>query len=106
MKFIEIIEAIRTNTIYEFLEENSINIKYESIDVYAENYIDEDSKFCFLDIKEADRKKTFEWNGITYENLYTLTKLVDIVNDLIKQDPKMTSVGIIYEILDNILNGE
>lgn len=58
MKLVEIIEALKTNTINNLLNNNAIILDYNLINIYAEYSIDIDADYHFLIAKKNIRRCT------------------------------------------------
>ncbi|KMQ68571.1 hypothetical protein ACM39_08710 [Chryseobacterium sp. FH2] len=104
MKLIEIIEALRTNTIQDLLNENSVAIKYDLIDIYAKYSLGIESDYYFFNAKKRPRTNIFEENGIKYENLCSLSKLKDLVCSYANLNAKRTSEILVFDVLDYLEN--
>ncbi|MCB4234750.1 hypothetical protein LDL59_05490 [Kaistella anthropi] len=104
MKLTEITESLRNNTIEELIENNSIAIEYDLIDIYAINELGLESEYHFLNAEEIPGTKIFEEKGIKYENLCPLSMLEDLVNDFTNQNPKMSDLELAEQVLDYIEN--
>lgn len=104
MKLIKITESLRNNTIEELIENNSITIKYDLIDIYAIDALGLESEYYFLNAEEVPGTRIFEEEGIKYENLCPLSMLEDLVSDFTNQNPRISHLELAERVLDYIEN--
>lgn len=103
MKLVEIIEALRTNSINKLLNNNAIILDYTLINIYAECSIDIDTDYHFL-IAKKEHKKIYKENNITYELLCQLSILDELVREYSEEFPRKTSDILAIDIVDHIEN--
>lgn len=99
MKLIDLVEKIQRGETEQFLLDNSVDIEYDLIDIYAEGQSNIEAEIWFFNAEEITNEILISVEGIEYENICPLNMLEDLVNDFMADDSEINSFEITTKIL-------
>lgn len=100
MKLTDLIEQINQGNIEQFLQNNSIDIEYDLIDIYAKEKLDIDSEIELFNAEEIPNEIFIEIEGVNYQNICPLNMLEDIINDFKIHNPQIDTFDLTNKVLD------
>ena len=100
MNLADLIEQINQSNTEQFLQNNSIDIEYDLIDIYAKEKLDINSEIEFFNAEEIPNEVFIEIEGVNYQNVCPLNMLEDIINDFKIQNPKIDTFELTNKVLD------
>ncbi len=100
MKLTNLIEKINQGMTEQFLLDNSVNIEYDLIDIYARKKLDINSEIDFFNAEEIPNEIFINIDGVEYKNVCPLNMLEDIINDFKIQYPEIDTFELANQVLE------